>query len=1238
MKRTVLSVAVGLAMLGSMPFASVARGAAAPLPLAVETGERTVGGVREKIDPNLRGKTGIVQVIVELSDAPTVQVRADGASRGLGSTALAAAQTRQLSMIEGKQQTLARSLSGLQASEIFRVQRVLNGVAVSVDAKNLAAIAQLPGVKAVHPLATYQRDNASSVPLIGAPQVWGGIGGGATGTGLKIGIIDTGIDYTHVGFNGTGNYAAAAADTTIIEPGTFPTAKVVGGIDLVGDDYDPGGKGAQLVPQPDPDPLDCVYTEPASGHGTHVAGTAAGVGVKAGGTAYTGPYNNSIDFSTFKIGPGVAPEASLVAIRVFGCDGSTNVVVEALDYAVDPNGDGNTTDHLDVVNMSLGSDFGSESDADVIASDNATAAGVAVVVSAGNSSDTNYISGSPGSAGSVITVASSVDATDIVDGFRVNSPAAIDGIYPASFSGNYNWDSPPITNTVPVTANAYYPASNQTGCVAWSDAEKAKIAGSIVLVDWRPAGAVDFPCGSAVRANNAAAAGAKGIIMADNVPSFETAIAGNALIPAVFTISTVGAALKSQLTAGTPSSVSVTLSNEFRNASEVTDAEKVDTLSSFSSRGPRRDGVLKPDIAAPGDGIFSVASGTNTEGHTLSGTSMAAPHIAGVMALLKQLHPTWTVQELKALAMNTATTDVRSDTDDIAPIYGPSRVGGGRVDVPNAALGNILAYDKTSPSQVSVSFGTLEVTTTKSLSKQVTVSNKSSTPATYALAYSPTSSIPGVTYTISPQTVTVAAGGTADVTITLNADASKMQHTADPTLAVVQAGDTRHWLSEAQGYLVLFEGSATSVPMQSYLNSGFEVPAAQSDVYAYADVTLTLGSPNSALNYEITFSEPFTATMGHIHLGAAGASGPVLIPLPALPANKTSLTGSVNLTAPQVADLIKGNLYFNFHTPAYPSGEIRGQIVPQNPALRLPIYASARPASEMSASAAKLALESLTTATQETNITLAGRGVNTGANTPLDILSVVSAFELQHTSPAIIDSGLIISNLDLQYVGVTSTMTPTSVVTESTVYFALSTYTNWSTPNEADLNIVIDSDEDGVYDYQLYNSSPLNGTDSTDVFYVTLCDFTGPKAVCGPIDYLNFVGADLLDTVPFNTNVMVMGVPAEAIGLSGTNTRFDYFAITSDYLRSGSLIDETPVLHYDVAAPGTRFGAGLAGLPVYADQPGATIPVSYSKANVFNNATKGVLLIHHHNVSGKKAEVVRLPSSFALPTIFVAGR
>src|SRR5439155_15358017 len=88
-----------------------------------------------------------------------------------------------------------------------------------------------------------------------------------------------------------------------------------------------------------------------------------------------------------------------------------------------------------------------------------------------------------------------------------------------------------------------------------------------------------------------------------------------------------------------------------------------DTLSSFSSRGSRRgDNALKPDIAAPGQNIFSARVGSGNEGETLSGTSMAAPHVAGTMAILKQIHPTWTPQQLKALVMNTATNDVRSGT------------------------------------------------------------------------------------------------------------------------------------------------------------------------------------------------------------------------------------------------------------------------------------------------------------------------------------------------------------------------------------------------------------------------------------------------------------------------------------------------------------------------------------------------------------------------------------------------
>ena len=199
-----------------------------------------------------------------------------------------------------------------------------------------------------------------------------------------------------------------------------------GGIDLVGDDYnaDPSSASYQPVPHPDDNPLDC------QGHGSHVAGTAGGSGVLADGTGFTGPYDTTTPSNTFRVGPGVAPQADLYAVRVFGCEGSTDMVVPALDWAVE-NG-------MDVVNMSLGSSFGRGDDPDAVAAANAVGAGVVVVASAGNSGHNPYLTGSPGSGDGVVAV-SAVDsaegfpgATVTVDGQAIEAinanGASLDGI------------------------------------------------------------------------------------------------------------------------------------------------------------------------------------------------------------------------------------------------------------------------------------------------------------------------------------------------------------------------------------------------------------------------------------------------------------------------------------------------------------------------------------------------------------------------------------------------------------------------------------------------------------------------------------------------------------------------------------------------------------------------------------------------------------------------------------------
>ena len=191
--------------------------------------------------------------------------------------------------------------------------------------RSLDALRAISGVRAVHPIAPKSRSNSYAVPLQGAPQVWTGGGGvaGNTGAGTSIGIVDTGIDYTHANFGGPGTVRAYDTafknDTTAPDPALYgPGRRVVGGIDLVGDAYnsDPTDPATYSpVPHPDVNPLDC------EGHGSHVAGSAGGSGVTRNGRTYAGGYSSATPFRTLRIGPGMAPQADLYAIRVFGCAG-----------------------------------------------------------------------------------------------------------------------------------------------------------------------------------------------------------------------------------------------------------------------------------------------------------------------------------------------------------------------------------------------------------------------------------------------------------------------------------------------------------------------------------------------------------------------------------------------------------------------------------------------------------------------------------------------------------------------------------------------------------------------------------------------------------------------------------------------------------------------------------------------------------------------------------------------------
>ncbi|HEY6327882.1 MAG TPA: S8 family serine peptidase, partial [Blastocatellia bacterium] len=434
---------------------------------------------QEKIEAAKQQK--IVNVLIELVDEPAVKIYArqmavQGLSTEQKKAAAAAATRTQINLLKERQQAIASVVTGPEfgAKEIYRVQRAINGIAIQIESSKLEALRNLPGVKAVYIITPEYPVTAISMPFLGMPNLWGntlGLPSDITGTGVKIGIIDTGVDYQHPNFGGTGALADYQANPrTSITPALFPTPKVVGGTDFAGDAYT-----GSNTPAPDPNPMDC------NGHGSHVAGIAAGLGVNSDGTTYTGVYGPSTPFSSLKIGPGAAPGASLYAIRVFGCSGSTNLTVQGIDWALDPDQDGDLSDHLDVINMSLGSSFGMPSNTSLIASNNAALAGVVVVAAAGNDGDTYFIASAPSNAGRAISVAASIDNRLPGGVVEVNSPGAIAGNYAAAgaaFGGSAPNPSGQTGNVVLVQSGSGTPSQ---GCSAFTNA--AAVAGNIALID-----------------------------------------------------------------------------------------------------------------------------------------------------------------------------------------------------------------------------------------------------------------------------------------------------------------------------------------------------------------------------------------------------------------------------------------------------------------------------------------------------------------------------------------------------------------------------------------------------------------------------------------------------------------------------------------------------------------------------------------------------------------------------------
>ena len=1114
------------------------RGTALRVPAGL-TGAGSLGlGTRqsqaEKLDRSLAGAKGAVDVMIELDPAPASTAFSQARSRG-GSAAKLAARTQTATIRRAQASVEARfGASATKARTLYRAHALYSGVAVRTDASKLKALAALPGVKAVHRITPKSPSNSSSVPLIGAPEVWKGRS--ETGEGVRVGVIDTGIDYTHADFGGPGTgaaYAAAKASNTFT-----PTAKVVGGYDFAGDAYNPGDGVA--VPVPDPNPLDC------EGHGSHVSGTAAGLGVTKAGATYTGGYATDIDPASLAIGPGVAPGASLYALKVFGCEGDTSVVGQALDWAADPNGDGDLSDRLDVVNMSLGSSYGSPDDPDAVASNNLAALGTVVVASIGNSGDVYEVGGSPGNATRVLAVAASDDRDSVVDGLKVESPSGIepagtvdgtqDDVFGALKSGAYDWATKPgLTNTDVVTLGDWSQEASDTnntdGCSDFSTADASKVVGKIVMTRWFDG--TGRRCGSAVRSGKAKAAGAAGVIFGSDVNSFSAGVTGDADIPAMLTVNQATIAIKGQLDAGT--AVKVTMTNARRNSLTIVNPGAVDQVAGFSSRGVGIAGNVKPDVAAPGVTTFSVAVGTGTEGIAESGTSMASPHVAGEAALVRGAHSAWTSEEVKAAIMNTATQDVFVGPNHTGDVFGPERVGSGRVKADDAVDTTTLAYVKDTPGAVSVSFGPVAVTAaTTTLTKTVHVVNKRPTgSASYTIDYQRAHESPGVTYSFSPSQVNVPAGGSADVTVTATIKRSELRAVQDPTAATdpLDLGATRNYRADASGRMVL-------------------TPAG-----------LTPGS-----------------------------------------------------------------------------------------ALRVPVWSAPRPASAMAGAAQGTVTGA--GAIKTGTLALGGLGVSQGGGTT-GYESTVSTFQLQGTSPKIAScsSALVIDciafaddrSADLRYVGTGSDapFDATAPVDTALISFGLSSYGPWRTPaSYTEFDVYLDTDPLTPGPEALAYNTRVSTTDDYDYFVVDVVDLrTGPNhnhsifessVNYGP-EFVNWADGSFGTNV-FNSDSLALPVSVGALkeaGLvAGAAPRVRYWveSVTAEAGLVDAVGSEAAPMTLSVASPALAAFGDYATL-LNTDAPGALLTVRRDDASYATDKPQGLLLIHHLNTDGARAQVVAVKAA-----------
>ena len=642
---------------------------------------------------------------VELSGPPT----ADGASRNTVQAEKAAFRA-------------AAAAAGITYVERRAFDVLFNGFSIEIDAVQRAAVARLPGVRAIYPVEVIAAprpeeigsgdalDLASALTMTGANVAQNSLG--LSGAGIRVGIIDTGIDIDHSALGGGG----VAGNTP------FPSARVVAGYDFVGNVFTGGN-----TPVPDSNPDDC------NGHGTHVAGI---VGANS---------------ATMK---GVAPNVLLGAYRVFGCTGSTNadIMIAAMEMAL--------ADGMQVVNQSIGSRAQWPQYPTAQASTRMVNKGIVMVASIGNNGpggsqpDGLFAAGAPGVGRKVVGVASFDNGQR---SFTVNGT-------PYGYNAATGAPLPPVSGSLTMARTGTTTTANDA-CAALP---AGSLAGRAVLIR-------RGTCTFYLKAINAQNAGAAAVVLYNNAAgALGATVVGTppVTIPVVGITAAQGATLDAAIAAGPTTTLTWTgnyVSFPFGTGG---------LISGFSSFGLPPDLSFKPSLGAPGGAIFSTFPLEQGGSATLSGTSMSSPHVAGGVALMLEAKPRTSSNGMLARLQNAADPKPWSGNAASGLVDHAFRQGAGMLDI----VGMVQATTVIEPSQLTVGESaagprTFTLAVKNDGAAAVTydlahVAGVAAGPNTQTgTSYAPSGIFDApASVAFSAPSVSVPAGGTANVSVTIDAN------------------------------------------------------------------------------------------------------------------------------------------------------------------------------------------------------------------------------------------------------------------------------------------------------------------------------------------------------------------------------------------------------------------------------------------------------------------------------------